>query len=97
MKDISRGGYSTAEIMDALYMKTGTRNISFRFDLLDEKEQKKGELKKVQSASISMDALADLKRTAKFDLIDEKETEVIEAGGRPLQLSELPTTLKGWL
>lgn len=97
MKDISRGGYTTAEIWDALIMKTGTRNITFRFDLLDEKEQKKGELEKVQSASISMDALADLKRTAKFNLIDETETQITEIEGRPLQINEMPATLKGWL
>lgn len=98
MKDISRNGYTSQEIWDALTMTTGIRTVNYRFDLLNEKDQKKGELNKVLTASISMDSLADLKRTAKFSLVTEKETEIVkEEAGRPLQLNELPDTLKGWL
>lgn len=94
MKDISRGGYTSQEIWDALTMTTGIRTVNYRFDLLNEKDQKKGELYKVISASISMDSLADLKRTAKFSLVDETETRT--TGIRAAFLHELPKTLKEW-
>lgn len=76
MRDLSRQGYTHAEIMDALLMKTGTREVRFRYDLLDENEQKKGELYEVESAEVTFSAFSDIKRTAKFNLREEHDQEV---------------------
>lgn len=43
----------------------------FRYELLDQNNQYKGELDNIVSASISYDAEAEIKRTAKFELIEK--------------------------
>lgn len=93
MKDISRNGYSTDEIMAVLLGKFGSREIGFRYDLLDENENKKDELYEVTSGKIDMSALSDIKRTATFSLREETVTidEVVEK-----KLYELPEYLKEW-
>lgn len=79
MKDISRQGYTTQEILDILQMKYGTREVRFRYDLLDENENKKGELYEVESGEVSFSAFSDIKRTARFTLREEMdEQEIIE-------------------
>lgn len=79
MKDISRQGYSTEEILDILRMKYGTREVRFRYDLLDENEIKKGELYEVEGGEIKFSAFSDIKRTARFTLREEmEETETEE-------------------
>lgn len=73
MKDIGRQGYTTEEIMDILQMKYGTREVRFRYDLLDENENKKGELYEVESGEITFSAFSDIKRTARFKLREEMD------------------------
>lgn len=93
MKDISRNGYSTEEILDALQGKRGSRQISFRFDLLDENENKIDELYEITSAKVEMSALSDIKRTAAFSL---REEIVIDKTLNERKLIELPESLKEW-
>lgn len=75
MKDTSRGGYTTEEIWDALRGVNGSRQIDFRYDLLDENENKIDELYEVISASVEMSSLSTIKRTASFSLREETVTE----------------------
>lgn len=72
MKNISRDGYSTEEIWDALRGVIGSRNIDFRYDLLDENENKINELYDIESASVEMSAFSTIKRTASFSLREEQ-------------------------
>jgi hypothetical protein len=71
MQTLGRAGYSSEEVRDMLHGKYGSRVIKFRYDLLDSSERKKGELKRVHSGEVSMNAFNTIKRTAKFTLEDE--------------------------
>lgn len=71
MESLERGGYSAEEIRDVLHGKYGSRVVKFRYDLLDLNERKKGELHRVISGEVSMNAFNTIKRTAKFVLEDE--------------------------
>lgn len=72
MQSLERNGYSEQEIRDMLLLKSGSRIVRFRYDLLDKEENKKGELNRVSGGSVSMSAFSNIKRTAKFTLEDEK-------------------------
>ena len=61
-------GYTVAEIEAALKGATGSRKLSFRYELLDSSNKVKRELDTVTAAKISQDWLADIKRTATFSL-----------------------------
>ncbi len=61
-------GYTPDEILQALQGVTGSRKLSFRYELLDENNKVKRELDTVTSATIHQDWLADIKRTAQFSL-----------------------------
>lgn len=93
MKEIARNGYTTEEIMDALLGKRGSRQISFRYDLLDENENKIDEIYEITSAKVEMSALSDIKRTATFSL---REEIVVDKKVEERKLSELPDNLKEW-
>lgn len=71
MKDLNQKGYTTAEIMAALRMEQGARELRFRYDLLDENENKISELEEVESGEINFSSASDIKRTAKFSLREE--------------------------
>lgn len=71
--DLSRNGYSHEEVRDILHMRHGSRKIRFRYFLLDKNENEIGEISHlVESGSIEQSAFADIKRTARFMLKDEK-------------------------
>jgi hypothetical protein len=68
---LARDGYTDQQIKDALHGKHGSRKIRFRFDLLDSNEVKKKELSNVLGGEVSFAALNDIKRTARFSLVDD--------------------------
>lgn len=90
MRDLSRQGYTSEEILAALLMKYGTREVRFRYDLLDENEQKKGELYEVESAEITFSAFSDIKRSARISLREEHD---VQEETRELALAEIGDTL----
>lgn len=67
--DLSRDGYSHNEIKKVLH--SSNRQVDFRYELLDEFNQKKRDLMNVTSAEISQSMLAQIKRTARFSLIED--------------------------
>lgn len=69
--DLSQKGYSHKRVLDTLRMVHGSRNIRFRYDLLDQEHNKIRELQTVSSGSIRMDAFSSIKRTGKFQMKDE--------------------------
>ena len=73
MKDLSNGVYSHEEIRSVLHMEKGSREIKFRYDLLNRDEQKKVELTEVISGEISFQAFNTIKRTAKFRIKETNE------------------------
>jgi hypothetical protein len=68
---LARDGYTEQQIKDALHGKHGSRKIRFRYDLLDSNEVKKKELSNVLGGEVNFAALNDIKRTARFSLMDD--------------------------
>ena len=65
------GVYSPPTVINTLAGKYGTRVMTYRFDRLDEFNNYLGPIDGlVTSASVSNNALADIKRTAKFRILD---------------------------
>lgn len=75
MRDLSTDLYEHQEVIDMLHGKYGTREIRFKYLLLDKNEQPKFELLEVESGSVEMQAFSDIKRTAKFRI---RDTESID-------------------
>lgn len=79
MQALNRNGYTEQQVKDMLHGKGGSRVISFRYDLLDKDENKKGELLKVTSGEVEFSSFATIKRTAKFTLEEEQQiTKVVD-------------------
>ena len=68
--------YTPAEIEAALKGATGSRKFSFRYELLDENNRFKRELDTVRSGKISQNWLAEIKRTASFNLRSGSEDPI---------------------
>lgn len=66
-----KGVYSDQAVKDALAFKRGSRNLSFRYDLLDSANNLLGPLSSVISGKVANSSLADIKRTATFRLLDD--------------------------
>lgn len=64
------GQYSDAEVKAALSGANGHRNWSFRYSRLDKSNNFIEDIDYVQTCTINNDFLADIKRTAKFNILD---------------------------
>lgn len=82
MRDLSNGKYSHEEVRSVLHMEKGSREIKFRYDLLNKEEQKKVELMEVISGSVEFQAFNTIKRTATFK-IKETHDKVDSLKNRP--------------
>jgi hypothetical protein len=71
MQPLAQNGYSAAEVLAVLQYRTGSRKVSFRYDLLDSANNYKAALGNVLGGSVSLNNLADIKRTAKFRVTDD--------------------------
>ena len=71
MQTIAQNGYTQQEIYNALQFKSGAREIKFHYDHLDQYNNKLGDLTNVLSCSIAQAYLDDVKRTAKFSILDD--------------------------
>jgi hypothetical protein len=71
MQSLAKSGYSAAAVKLALHAAWGTQQVMFRYALLDNANVYKRDLTNVDSASVSHDALGDVKRKAKFSLKDD--------------------------
>ncbi len=84
--NIARQGYTEQEILNALFAVSGSRTLKFRYDLLDKNENKIGILDNVMSCNINYDSLADIKRTARFELKDTCEIDWLNEKIQPFVL-----------
>jgi Concanavalin A-like lectin/glucanases superfamily len=71
MQGLAQNGYSADEVRAALQGRTGSRKVTFRYDLLNSVNNYKAALSNVLGGSISLNNLADIKRTAKFRVTDD--------------------------
>jgi hypothetical protein len=66
----TKGEYTPDEVKAALAGINGTRQLSFRYERLDDHNSFLDNIDYVQSCTIENNALADIKRTAKLDILD---------------------------
>ena len=72
------GRYADADVLAALQFSAGTRAISYRFDKLGPDNAYLGPLSNVLKASVANNMLADIKRTAKFTLLDDGSVDYLK-------------------
>ncbi len=76
MIELAVGGYSRTDVINRLHSKNGSREINFRYNLLNKYEVKIGELcSTLPGNSITFDSLAEIKKVGNFNF---KETELKE-------------------
>lgn len=88
MIDIARNGYTNEEIAKALHAES--RQVGFRYELLDKEEQRKFDLRNVLSAEVSFSALAQIKRTARFSLTETAEIDFLNDRIKPWMRVTMP-------
>ena len=81
MQSLARPGYTAAEIIAALH--AAGAHWAFRYELLDGEGSYIGDLDGVQSASINLNSLAEIHRTARFTLRDTGEVNFLADRVRP--------------
>lgn len=76
MLELGIGGYTRQQVIDVLHGRSGSRGIvKFRCDLLNREEIRIGELA-VESGSVRMDSLAEIKRTARFTITEQEAQDI---------------------
>jgi len=78
MQSLARNGYTEEQVRIALQGLYGPRQITFRYDLLDEDNTVVRSLSNVLSGSVAYDSLAEIKGTAKFMLTERAEDARID-------------------
>ncbi|MFF4467954.1 LamG domain-containing protein [Streptomyces sp. NPDC001599] len=76
-------GYTQEEVLAALQGVSGTRQFTFRYELLDTRNGVIREIDNVLSASVEYNFLADIKRTAKFSVLDDGSINFLSDRIRP--------------
>lgn len=77
MQSLARNGYSEKEVKDVLHSRRGPRKLRFRYDLLNKNNQYIRTLNNVISGEVSMNSLAEIKRTARFSLKDDGQIDFL--------------------
>lgn len=88
MKDLATGGFSHAQIYDALHGSSGTRQVKFRYDLIRDGVTI-GQLP-VIDASIRFQKHDSIKRTARFSLGEDTRINWLEDQIKPYMLVRMP-------
>jgi hypothetical protein len=73
MLELAKNGYTKEEVIRQLHLINSTREIKFRYDLLNKHEVKIGELSTLPGGHITMNSLAEIKRVGEFKF---KESEI---------------------
>lgn len=92
MLPLERNGLSAQQVREALHMVHGVSRMRFRYDLLDSNNQFKRTLTNVLSASVTHDALADIKRRAKFTIVDDGTIDFLSDRIKPYVLLDVPAS-----
>lgn len=97
MQALARNGYTSSQVYDTLRGRYGRREARFRYDLLNSSDVKIGELSAITGGRVSNNALAEIKRTAVFELTESQETLAINyLSDRIMPWCELKMTDGGW-
>lgn len=69
MRSLAVGGFTAAEVQTALH--TSGRTVDFRYELLSSVNDRMGDLENVISGEVANDGFAEIKRTAKFLMVED--------------------------
>lgn len=89
------GVYSDDEVISALTGRYGPRTMAFRYDRLSSTNAFIEPIKVVQSCTVTNNALADIKRTAKFTILDRTAIDYLKDRIRPWVRLSMPDG--GWV
>ena len=81
MQTLDRNGYTAAQVRAALHAPNC--RISFRYELLNATNQFKAPLKTVTDASVSLNTESEIKRTARFTLLDDGSVNFVSDRIKP--------------
>lgn len=95
MQSLEKNGYSKQEVMNVLHSRRGPRKLRFRYDLLDKTNRFIKTLTNVVSGEVSMDSLADIKRTARFSIKDDESIDFLSDRIQPYIEIEMPYKVIG--
>lgn len=91
MQSIVQGNYTRQQIDDVLHGRYGPRVIKFRYDLLDKNEAFKKTLDTVQPGTeIQMSKDSEIKRIAKFNILDDGSIDWLNDRIQPFFLLKMP-------
>lgn len=88
MIDLSRDGFTHEQIVKALH--SSNRQIDFRYELLNKQNQVKKELKNVLSAEVRQNMLANIKRTARFSVVEDDDIDYLNDRIKPYMRLWIP-------
>ncbi|AYC28730.1 hypothetical protein [Paenisporosarcina cavernae] len=94
MQSFSHPLYSREDLLNVIHGVHGSRAISFRYDLLDKKDNKLKELYSVIDGEVSMSSLAQIKRTAKFTIQDQGDIDYLSNRIQPWIIFKMPKMMK---
>lgn len=98
MLELGIGGYTKEQVINQLHMRQGSREVAFRYDLLNIDEVKIGELTaQLGSNRVSMHSLAQIKRTGHFTFKENelKDVDWLNDRIRPTFCLQMPDG--GWV
>jgi hypothetical protein len=88
------GNYSDAEVISALTAQRGTRRMTYRFDRLNaDNEIVERSIDGVVDGKVENNALADIKRTASFEIRDDATIDYASDRLLPWARLEIPAAL----
>lgn len=90
MLPLERNGYTRSQVMEALHGKYASRNLDFRYELLDSNNVKKSDLYTVVSGEVSLRSLAQIKRTATFRIKDDSTINWLSDRIKPYCIVRMP-------
>lgn len=76
MLQLAQGAYTDAQVRDLLHAATGSRQVQFRYALLNKYDVEIGTLTTVESGSVRLDTEADISRTARFNLAENEADDI---------------------
>lgn len=88
MQSLAVSGYTAAAVIAQLH--SSNRVLAFRYDLLTSANQFKKSLTNVLGASVSNNALADIKRTARFTLKEDSDINFLSDRIKPWVRLKMP-------
>ena len=76
MLSLAQGAYTSQQVRDILHARTGSREVRFRYALLNKYDVEIGTLSSVMEGSVSQDSLAEITRTARFEMAENEALDI---------------------